>query len=115
MGALDAGRPAVAPSGLVSLAPWYLTSPLPLLCHCQAPAPAGARLQTTSRGAAGGANPESLEVSPSCGGTPWWWAEEPPLEAGGTLPTLLLLGSLLPSLPPLLSRGWGSQLRFPWV
>lgn len=53
VGALGAGRPAVAPSGLVSLTPPHLTSPLPPLWHCQAPAPAGARLQTTSRGCGG--------------------------------------------------------------
>lgn len=51
--------------------------------------------------AAGVADLESLEVSPSCRGTPCWRAEGPPLEAGGRLPTLTLLGTPLSSLLPL--------------
>lgn len=94
------GGPQRAQSGPILLGPPDLTSPLPLLWGCQASAPArawrvGWGWRPPGGAAAGGANPESLGVSPSCRGTPWWRAEKPPF------PTLALLGTLVSSLPPL--------------
>lgn len=116
MRGLGAGRLAVGTvQTRLARAP-DLTSPLALLRRCQAPAPAGARLDTTRQGCSRGANPESPEVSPSCRGTPWRWAEKPPLEAGGKLLNTRASGNrLLLSCCSGLAGGCACQLRFPWV
>lgn len=99
VGALGAGRPAEGTVGTHLTRASRLDFPSPSSLGLPGPYPSqgvgGWGWRPPGGAAAGGANPESLGVSPSCRGTPWWRAEKPPF------PTPALLGTLVSSLPPL--------------